>query len=403
MRLAFLILRKNYYRLLAPAVDAALARGWDVQCWHDWSHPRRGGKASEFPDGAPDFRHGAPRIRTFFGMTELAQRFGAEPPDAVISLDPPAPELRTASGARWVWLQYSTDIVCYPTAKGILDVDAVGAYSPYWQQKLEERYGAAGAPGEVRRKTVPIGVPELDAARLVDPEEVRRRFGLDPGRPVVVYLPFPLRSNPQTFWLRHVYAPPSELSRRLRVLLGRRPEYRPHVAAGWDDRTLVEALRAFCNREGALLVMKARAKDPVPGYARRLADRVVYDLSVYPATILELLGVAALCVHFYSTAAFEAVYSGVPSLCFAPEAADMGLPDLIHDLVHNGKPGGIYNWRGAAYWQPLAEAFDGLSRWRLGDFPLNPVARREYVEQFLGPDDSRSAERLLDLAAAGVG
>jgi hypothetical protein len=53
MRLAFLIYRKNYYRLLAPAVDAALARGWDVECWHDWSHPRRGGKASEFPDAAP--------------------------------------------------------------------------------------------------------------------------------------------------------------------------------------------------------------------------------------------------------------------------------------------------------------------------------------------------------------
>jgi hypothetical protein len=403
MRLAFLIYRKNYYRLLAPAVDAALARGWDVECWHDWSHPRRGGKASEFPDAAPAFRNGAPRVGTHMGATDLAAQWRAKPPDAVIALDPPAAEVRAASRARFVWLQYSTDIVCYPTARGLFDSDAIGAYSPYWAQKLEERYGVAGAPGEVRSKIVPVGVPELDSARLADPDEIRRRLGLEPGRPVVVYLPFPLQSNPQTFWLRHVHVPSSRASQRLRVLLGRRPEYRAHVAAGWNDRALVEAMRAFCDREGAALVMKARAKDPVPGYARRLADRVVYDPRVYPPTILELLSVASLCVHFYSTAVFEAVYSRVPSLCLAPEATDMGLPDLIHDLVHNGKPGGIYNWPGAAYWQPLGDAFEGLRRWHLADFPLVDAARSEYVEHFLGPDDGRSAERLLDLCAARVG
>src|SRR6266849_4793881 len=121
MRLAFLIYRKNYYRLLAPAVDAALGRGWDVECCHDWSHPRRGGKASEFPDAAPAFRNGAPRVRTHMGAADLAAQWRAEPPDAVIALDPPAAEVRAASRARFVWLQYSTDIVCYPTARGLLD------------------------------------------------------------------------------------------------------------------------------------------------------------------------------------------------------------------------------------------------------------------------------------------
>jgi hypothetical protein len=403
MRLAFLILRKNYYRLLAPVVDAALARGWEVECWHDWSHPRRGGKSSEFPNAVPSFRHGAPRVRNFMGMGELAARFGAEGPDAVISLDPPFAAVRGATKARWIWLQYSTDIVCYPTARGLLDVDAVGAYSPYWRQKLDERYGPEGSPGEVRGKTVPVGVPELDAVKLIDPVDVRRRLGLDQRRPVVVYLPFPLSSNPQTFWLQHVYAPRSRASRALRVLLARRPEYWPYVQADACDRRMVEAVRAFCDREGAALVMKTRAKDPIPGYARPLADRVIYDPSLYPATILELLSVAALCVHFYSTAVFEAVYAGVPSLCLAPEAADMGLPDLLHDLVHNGKPGGIYNWPGAAHWQPLAEAFEGLARWRLGDFTMAREARREYVEHFLGFGDGRSSERLLDLATVRVG
>ncbi|HYB70256.1 MAG TPA: hypothetical protein VEH80_06290 [Candidatus Bathyarchaeia archaeon] len=403
MRLAVLILRKNYYRLLAPVVDAALARRWDVECWHDWSHPRRGGKSYEFPDAVPRFRHGTPRVTSFIGMDDLAARFRAEPPDAVLSLDPPDRTVRAATRARWVWLQYSTDIVYSDQPGGFLDADAIGAYSAYWREKIDERYGPEGPAGAVRNKTAPVGVPELDALGLVDPREVRHRLGLDRDRPVVVYLPFPMRSNPPTFWLRHVYAPRTRASRALRVLLGRRPEYWPHVRADAGDRRMLEAIRAFCDREGAALVVKSRVKDEPPGYARRLADRVVGDESLYPPSILELLSTAALCVHFYSTAVFEAVYAGVPSLCLAPEAADMGLPDLIHDLVHNGKPGGIYNWPGAAYWQPLAEAFEGLHRWRLADFPATREARRDYVEHFLGPDDGRSSERLLDLAATRAG
>ncbi len=399
MRIAFLILRKNYYRLLAPAVDAALARGWDVQCWHDWSHPRRGGKSYEFPDAPPAFRAGAPEIRTFQGYGDLARRWSADSPDVVICLDPPDAGVKAAARSRWVWLQYSTDIVCFPTPQGILDADAVGAYSPYWVDKLQERYAGGGLAAGALRKVTPVGVPELDATRLIDADKVRARLGLPPGQPVVLYLPFPLRSNPQTFWLRHAYTPSSRASQALRVLLAGRREHQPHVASGANDKRLVEAVRAFCDRSGAALVMKAREKDPVPAYARRLADRVIYDPSVYPATILELLRISAFCIHFYSTAAFEAAYCGVPSLCLAPEASDMGLPDLLHDFVHNGKPGGIYNWPDVAYWRPLAEAFDGLARWRVEDFPLAVESRRDYVERFLGFDDGQSSARLLDAAA----
>jgi hypothetical protein len=405
MRVAILILRKNYYRLLAPVVEEALRRGWQVDCWHDWSHPRRGGKASEFPDAdaTPSFRAGAPRVRRFNGAVDLAQQLATDAPDALISLDPPDPRLRSACVARWVWLQYSTDIVYDPTVRGFVDADAIATYSGHWSEVLDTRYGGSVAgPPALRDKLVAVGVPELDAVRDIDPAEVRARLGIEPGRPVVLYLPFPLRSNPATFWLRHVYAPRTRVSQALHVSLGRRPEYWPHVRRGWNDRCLVQAVRAFCNRNGAALVTKARHKDPVPGYARRLADHVVYDPSVYPATILELLRIASLCIHFYSTATFEAAYCGVPALCLAPDAVDMGLPDHIHDLVHNGKPGGIYNWQGVAYWQPLREAFDGLGDWRLEDFPLVTRARRQYVEQYLGFDDGRSAGRLLDLVGRTV-
>lgn len=399
MRIAFLIRRKNYYRLLGPVVEEALRRGYQAECWHDWSHSKTGGKSSEFPDTAPSFRAGTPIVRAYHRPSDLAEHFREDSPDAVVCLDPPDPDVKAVSKAKWVWLQYSADIVLYPTPQGILDADAVATYSPYWVTKLEERFRETGLVGEVRPKMLPTGVPELDAVSAIDRDEVRRRLGLPSHRPVVLYLPFPLRSNPQTFWLRHVYAPSTRLGQGFRTLLGGRREYWPHVVNGWCDRRLVEAVREFCDRNGAALVVKARAKDPVPRYARRLADRLFYDPSHYPPTILELMSISALCVHFYSTAAYEAAFCGVPNLCLAPAAGDMGLAPFIHDFIYNGNPGGMYNWPGVAYWRPLDQAFDGLRRWDLADFPLERDARRGYIERFLGFDDGRSSGRLLDLVA----
>jgi hypothetical protein len=398
MRIAFIIRRKNYYRLLGPAVEEGLRRGWRVECWHDWSQPRGGAKGSEFPDTAPAMAGGAPEVRTFRGFEDLASQFRADSPDVVVTLDPPDPVTRAGSTARWLWLQYSADILFEPTPWGFLDADAVGVYSARWSDLLEERYRDTGAAHEIRRKMRPVGMPELDAARRIDPDEVRRRLGLPRDRPIVLYLSFPLRSNPPTFWLRGVFTPSTRLGQAARTLLARRMEYWPDVREGLNDRRLVEAVRRFCDRAGAALVMKSRLKDPIPRYALRRADRAFYDLSHYPATILDLLSVASLCIHAYSTTVLEAGYCGVPSLCLAPNDAAMGQPTFASEFVHNLKPGWIYNWPGVAYGVPLRDAYDGFGRWTLSDFPLDAGARRDYVERFLGFDDGRSSGRLLDLA-----
>jgi hypothetical protein len=400
MRLAFLIQRKNYYRLLGPAVEEGLRRGWRVECWHDWSQPRGGAKGSEFPESAPALAGGAPEVRRFLGFDDLAERFRADPPDVVVTLDPPNPVARAASAARWLQLQYSADILFEPAPQGVLDADAVGAYSAYWIDRIEERYRDSGAAREIRRRMRPVGMPELDAVRRIDPDEVRQRLRLPRDRPIVLYLPFPLRSNPPTFWLRGVFTPSTRLGQAARTLLARRMEYWPDVREGLNDRRLVEAVRRFCDRAGAALVMKSRLKDPIPRYALRRADRAFYDLSHYPPTILELLSVASLCIHAYSTTVLEAGYCGVPSLCLAPTDAAMGQPAFASEFVHNLKPGWIYNWPGVAYGVPLREAYDGFGRWGLADFPLDSGARSDYVDRFLGFDDGRSSERLLDLAAA---
>src|SRR5262245_3948908 len=106
MKLALLILRKNYYRLLGPVVAEALRRGHAGHGWRDWTGARRGGKSYEFPDTAPAFRAGSPCVVGYSSGEELAERCRREPPDAVVSIDPPDSKLRAATKAWWLWLQY---------------------------------------------------------------------------------------------------------------------------------------------------------------------------------------------------------------------------------------------------------------------------------------------------------
>ena len=130
---------------------------------------------------------------------------------------------------------------------------------------------------------------------------------------------------------------------------------------------------------------------------------MLYDQSYYPATILELLSIASLCVHFFSSTAYESVFLGVPSLCIEPSAEDIGLPQVWTEQLNNTREGGVFNFPGASYHLSLPELFEELPRRSLKDFPLEPAARARFLETFVGFDDTKSSDRLLDLVAGERG
>ena len=71
VRIAFLIMRSPEYRVYAPVIEAALARGWEVECWHDYSQLQTGLKGYQFPsiDSVPGFRSGRPVVRSYQGRS----------------------------------------------------------------------------------------------------------------------------------------------------------------------------------------------------------------------------------------------------------------------------------------------------------------------------------------------
>src|SRR5439155_3982755 len=184
MRIGVVIERNNYYRVLAPLVDAALAKGWEVVCWHDYAQPRHGVKGYEFPEveAAPRFHHGTPVVQTYEGHAGLPDALGRAGIDAVVSIvlpSDPAEAQRAALASRWIGLQYAAELSYCLMPPGIFSARLVGLYSGWWLEfglRYLRELGVTvvddDTEREIRRKSVVVGLPELDQFRDLDPAEL---------------------------------------------------------------------------------------------------------------------------------------------------------------------------------------------------------------------------------------
>jgi len=396
VRIAFLIQRANFYRLYAPIVEEALRQGWDVECWHDYGQTRHGQKGYNFPalESAPRFVRGTPGFRTYQGRPELRVLLQQGRTDAVVALSPRSAELAAEadrSAVTWVMLQHAlSNFVAYG-CNGFLGSDGVALYSEHWTELALEYFRERRLlpPGEgteqtIRTKALAVGFPEMEAARLVDPGQVRRRLRIPADRPVVVLLPYSYGFGLASFRATH-----KDQSRT------RWQEARSLARQVSSDVQVVRAVRTFCRRNGAHLIVKSRMKRRPPFYTRAMADTHLYDESVYPATILEVLSIASLCIGFYSTTVHEAAHLGIPYVSLRPSDGDVR-GDRALQRVFLDRSKSSFDFPGVSTVLEVGEAISGLPRAALQDFAMDHQARAAYVERFLGYDDGRSSERLLD-------
>jgi hypothetical protein len=420
MKAAFVIERVPHYRLFSPIIDAALARGWDVECWHDHGQLLEH-KAYQLPtvESLPRFRHGTPVVRSYQGRPELRTWMEMQRADAIVSTEtvrfanePPAPSPRPL----WLSLQNIVDSFITHTPESTLTCDVLAMHSAWWTQWVSQYYGAEGLVAdaaayarELELRAAYVGMPELDAADLIDPEEVRHRWGIPKQQPVVVLFPFPQGVGRAVFWPRRICAEPSRVKQLASVIAHRRFEYWPHVRHGWNDSNVVKAIRRFCDRNGAYLLVKSRRKTPIPSYLERVADRCLYDESLYPPTVLEALSIADLSISYFSGAVLESVGLGVPHLCLTFEAADY-LGDHVEQYgyfssYYTTDEGSVFQSRHVSTTMSIPEAIGALPTRSLADFRMDPDARRSYVMKYLGHDDRAGSARTvvaIERALAGV-
>jgi len=270
-------------------------------------------------------------------------------------------------------------------------------YMSGFQRELHHRlfaaeFAALSAEIDLSARSAISGSTMLDQFAVVDRAAIRKRYGLGPDQPVVLFMS--LKMAVPDAWRRLFWGAGPRGWRAIRALASGHVGWVPEILRGNGYAALVEALRKFCARAGAALVVKSREKNADPRFLRRVADVFLYDEEVYPYTSVELMSIADLCVHFQSGAVLESAFAGVPSLSIAVSQEHLRQYSSF-DEVYGGRPGSLQNFPGVVWHADPTGAIDRLRGASLGDFRLDVDAHQRYVDKFLGYADTASSVRVL--------
>lgn len=404
MKIAFLASRKGFLKVTGSLIQATLDRGHEVVLLRD-PDERKPGEATTAEDLAHwpgarvvDHRRGQP-------LLELLRGHGVEGlmgPSVHFVMKAMGLTGEMAEAARMGVRLYSVDyaletLTSAPEAYRVVDTTF---YATEYERELHWSLLKGGFDEVARHvrleeRSAVCGSTMLDQLALVDRAAVRQRFGLPVDRPVVLLMSLKM-AVPEPY-RRYVWGDGPAGVRMARATLAGQGRLRAEIRKGNGYRDLASAVRDFCRREDAALVVKSREKNQDPRFLRRSADLLVEsDDRVFPYTSIELMAIADLCVHFQSGAVLEAARAGVPSVSVrVPQSHLHDYPG--HEEVFGGREGSLQNFAGIVWSMDHAEAADRLAGSTLADFTIDPEARRRYIERFVGFDDARASERVLDV------
>ena len=413
MRIGFLVGASTSFKLFGPIVEKALQDGLEV--WlllRDPPELRSGPKSYQRPDpgNVPAFA-GCPHVERWDSDESLVELCRREQIEAVLSVwlyprDYALCRALQAQGVRWVSLQHGTEHLILPP-ETLLEPDVTCMFSSFWAAQATQFFGdrSPSPHGQIlregmREKLMVTGCPELDLCARLDPVAIRRKYGIPSDRPVVLWLPHDYHAHDP--WEMLVFRRqwhPRILAQAVRQ---RRWDLAAQLATDPTHARLMRSVRAFCDRANAFLWVKSRIKDRPAQVDRAVADLFTFDQSYYPATILEALAVADLCIHVLSVTVMEAAYAGVASLCLVPPRGSWFMDEphtswrsVADDIL---APETLWHFPGMAFMLSVKEAASRLGEMSLADFRVDEARRRAYVERFVGLSDGDSASRVLQAA-----
>lgn len=384
MKLAFYVPRLNHLKILAPVAAAARQRG------HECVELRPVGQLCGPKDDAGKMLGHDPAFKPFDLSIGIADAVDAEihlrDVDWAVTVGlRTAPAIRAytrASGVKWAALDHVGDNLLYVLEYGkdaLADWDLATTLAEEPQRfaalASKEEYDCAFDALE------PIGYPELDQLALpwMTKAACRAKWNLPEGK-IVLFAPA---------------ARPANLSRLSRWWWGRH-----------DYPFIARQVRRFCDRHGALLVTKTRAKHGDPPWLQRMSDSYIGETCYYPFDTLELVVAADLVVGgFASALAVEAAAVGRPQIwlhAWSPERSEWARMLPLRRPFFSDS-GGLWNHAGARTIHCFGPRWrEHLRHWaEWGSWPILTEAARtqncQAVTRWAGPQDQKSADRVLDL------
>jgi hypothetical protein len=247
-----------------------------------------------------------------------------------------------------------------------------------------------------------VGCTYNDQYRFVDQNIVRQALGIQPGRPVVLFMTLKM-GVPESF-RRFAWGEGPKVTRTISALARGELGVARKIWEGPHYRDLVRSLRDFCDREGALLIGKSRLKNTDPDWMGDYLDLYTdRDRVEFPYTSMQLLAISDLCVHFESTTVLETAQIGVRSLSVVvPQDHLMGEIAGFTSLFRSREPGSLFNTPGIVDSIPYERFPTFLQSATLDSLRPDLVAQESYVRSFLHFDDFAAADRILDTVERGA-
>jgi len=401
----------NWYRPFASVIDAALKRGWRVECWHaiGTSMPMR---PMDFPSIATaPFPASKVLFREYRSFDELSHLMSMKTVDVVINAIPPV----GADADNWpnkfsrplyICINGSPmDCMYYVrNEENVRQVDMFAIETSHWVEPTiktiwEADYVSlpADLETELRRKCRPGGWPSVDQRMIIDPTEVRRRWGIPERQPVVVYLNW---GDARGVGLRPEMYSAASISDKVAALLRHSKEWCLAVKALREPGigSIMKAIRAFCDRNNAFLIVKYRHRDNLWPAEINAADKMIVDESYYPHTIWKVMSIAELTISYFSFAVRESVASKVPHL-----ALDVaGFTDKVYFdkqgpfLRNLSGEKDFFNYPGVTRIMDDSKIMRDLPHMSLSDFHLDARMFEEYYEKYLAFPGVANSEVFLD-------
>lgn len=411
MKVAFLVERNIFFRVFGPIIDKALEMGHQVFCFHDYSQPKTGSKGYQFPDinQTPQFNNGKVVSLDYRAESELIEKCLQNKIRAVISLDfsevhLPIRNKLKEQGVFWFALQSGFDTG--PNSGKYLSMpDKFFIYSFEWLKWMFEYLKKAGKAKEenflafenkLQEKIKPVGFWLAEQKMIINPSDIKRKWGIPLDKKVVLFLPFPFNSSIDRFWLKYVFGMDNIFLQLPFAFISGKRRFLKQVLRKENDRQLIKALRQFCDKNSAFLLVKSRKKDSVRSYLQKAADKILYDESFYPSTIMECMAIADLCLSFYSTAVIEAAISSVPHICIAPNIQDWKDIQTVYFQTIFDKMGDFFDFPGVSWQLSVAQALEKLAKASFSDFVLDKTQRDKYHQKFIGDLNGGYSSRIIE-------
>ena len=412
--LSFWIGRNTFYRTLGPIIEAALGdSSWEVVLVLGPSVAASGEKHHQTatPESIPPRLKG--RCRTFVVTTleELADRLNRM--DIVIAVTGRDifHKLIGSLAPRALWCAvFDADHSTQPSHHfGAADLN--GWPSRYYLDWAIE--SGVGTREHLERLACEIGYVRTDPLRWSDPRETKRAWGVDPGRPTVLYVPDGYRLTRGkayvTDWYQHVWCIKGRLERLARAFIFRRSwrSIREALEASGSHARMMRVIRLFCDRNQAQLVMVKRRRKNWAGDRAftedelEAADHIIEEDEQYPQTLPCTAQMADLVICSYrSGVLLDVLAAGIPHITIGlPSRANTARNEAYAQRFDREQA----HHPGATWLIPAEEFLRSFGGRSLAEFAIDSLVQRCVQAKYVGEVDGRCSKRLLQAIRVRLG